>query len=644
MNSLSALDPLAWEPEYLREHPAYTAGNALGWLYHSGNKQAATSYPLSGRLYLAKSGWLLLSVPNALVRGVFDALTAPGAELPTAGVMNVPNVDAQLVNAHISVLTAAEVASIGADKINERGHMFAYTLGALKEIDVKNVDGVSKVWAIQVSAPGLSALRKSYGLSALPNDDQPFHITVAVRRKGVLLDNGKSKGYETPAETTEEHRFSNPISRGELKAAAHDGAPWDTPVDKLPWRERVEVYAHDPKGRIYGGIWNTDKSFAVPGGGIDPGEDPGQAALRELEEETGIKATNPRVLPVAPVDNAWSDKHRKEKQRNFAGSRTHFVAVDILNKMRRKNLDKWDADQRKLYDPVAAEQMMASHTNFMAPSVAAGRLAALRHIIANTAKKTAAELSRSGQNDVLHGGEADNLPDRDFSVPALAEGTTHEHEHTDDDQVAKEIAKDHLQEDPAYYEKVKVIEKDATAAVMQQLRLAKEHSDNKRYDRKHEILRRIIAQSPQDWAVDDPKPKYKGITHTPTKFKFHAPPDVIGAHVKAAQPSVYGQQFQNLLNFREPIVYDHNKPVFANVTDHLLKAKQRGDFVLAARQKSHQYRSMLDPQYRYQMAQAAATGTLPQMNMVDKATQLYGDDVFDTIKNWGKKDVRNANR
>ncbi|NDD52747.1 hypothetical protein EBZ39_02505 [bacterium] len=221
MDSLSALDPIAWDPQYFREHPAYAAGNALGWLYRGGNKQAATSYPLAGRLYLAKSGWLLLSVPNALVRGVFDALVEPGTELPTAGVFNVPNVEAHIVNAHISVMTADEVASIGADKINERGHMFGYTLGGLKEIDVKNVDGVSKVWAIQVSSPALSALRKSYGLSALPNDDHPFHITVAARRKGILLDNGKAKGYETPAESDEGHRFSNPISRGELKAASN---------------------------------------------------------------------------------------------------------------------------------------------------------------------------------------------------------------------------------------------------------------------------------------------------------------------------------------------------------------------------------------------------------------------------------------
>ncbi|NDE18498.1 hypothetical protein EBZ80_26690 [bacterium] len=351
--------------------------------------------------------------------------------------------------------------------------MFGYTLSGLKEITPDGGGHISKVWAIQVSAPTLATLRKSYGLSALPNGDHPFHITVAVRRKGILLDNGKAKGYETPAESDEEHRFSNPISRGELKAAN--------------------------------------------------------------------------------------------------------------------------------------------------------------------------DLSRSVKKDLLPGGEADNLPDRDFSAPALAEGAKHEHEHTRNDQIAKEIAKDHLSEDPQYYEKVKEIEKgaeqDDTPArprILDELRAAKTHSDRRDYDRKHEILRRLIAQAPQDWHVDDPKPKYKGITHTPTKFRFHAPAGVVGSHVKAATNSVYAQQFGNLLNFRTPFVFDHGKPVYENVVDHLMKAKQRGDFILASRMKAHQYRSMLDPRYRYEMAQAAATGTLPQMNTFDKATQLYGNDVFDTIKNWGK--------
>lgn len=390
MDGLSLLDPLAWRPEFIAEHPAYAAGHALGWL-HRGNKQASTQQPLSGRLYLAKSGWLLLSVPNALVRGVYDALAAPGAELPRAGVMNVPNVDAELLNAHISVCTADEVRQIGADKIDERGHAFSYALGALKELDVKNVAGVSKVWAIQVTSPQLSALRKSYGLSALPHG-QPFHITVAVRRKGVLQDNGVAKGYETAAETPDEQRFRNPISRGELK-------------------------------------------------------------------------------------------------------------------------------------------------------------------------KATAELSRSGQTDLLPGGKADNLPDREFSPAALAEGVKHEHEHTRNDQIAKEIAKDHLSEDPDYY---------------------RQHEEKK---------------------VE-----------------------------KAAQPSVHLQQLRNLATFRQPIVYDHAKPVYQNVIDHLRKAQERADFILRSRNNQHIYRTQLDPQYRYQMAQMAINGTLPRMNPTDKVMSLYGNDIFDSIQ------------
>jgi hypothetical protein len=399
MDGFSLLDPLAWQPEHLADHPLYAVGHALGCLARTGQKHAApagTDHLLSGRLYLSKSGWLLLSVPNALVRGVYDAMSEPGVELPTAGSMNVPNMPGELLNAHISVMTAAEVSSIGADKINERGHMFRYSLGPMKEITPKNIDGISKVWALQVAAPGLVALRKSYGLPGLPNGDRPLHITVAVRKRGVLLDNGVAKGYETSAETTEGQRFRNPISRGELKAAAN--------------------------------------------------------------------------------------------------------------------------------------------------------------------------LSRAGTKDLLPGGEADNVPDREFPRAALAKGQKHEHEHTDNDQIAKEIAKDHLSEDPRYYEKVEQIES---------------------------------ATKPEKTSTD----------------------------------SVYAQQFKNLLNFRQPIVYDHNKPVYQNVVDHLRKAQERADFILASRQREHIYRTQLDPRYRYQMAQMAIHGTLPRMNPADKAMQLYGNDAFDSVTN-----------
>lgn len=425
MDGFSILDQRSWRPELYADTPEYKAGHAFGWLYR-GNKQAATNYPLSGRLYCAKSGWLLLSVPNALVRGVFDALSAPGTELPLAGVMNVPNVDADVLNAHISVMNADEVSSIGCDNINERGHMFSYRLGGMKEINVKNVDGVSKVWAIQVYSPELMALRKSYGLSPLMNGDHAFHITVAVRRKRVLQDNDVSK-------------------------AAAD--------DKLP------------------------------------------------------------------------------------------------------------------------------------------------------------------------GGKADGLPDSKFPPKALAEGVKHEHEHTSDDQIAKEIAKDHLSEDKSYYEKIKEIEKRSISAhkdVLAQLLQAKAHSDNKRYAEKTQILRRLMAQSPQDWVVDDPKPYHKGVTHTPTKFRLHTDPSAIPTTVKAAE-NVYMNQLRNMYSFQRPITYDYNKPVFENIRDQAMEVKRRGDFMINARRNHQQYMSALSPQYRYQLAIKAMRGELEAPDPVEQAIHNYGD-------------------
>ena len=150
--------------------------------------------------------------------------------------------------------------------------------------------------------------------------------------------------------------------------------------EELPWRDRVEVYTQNPKGKIYGGIWDNDKSFALPGGGIDEGEDPLLAALRELKEETGINAKNPRLLPIAPVDSPWSDAHRAKIKRNFAGSRTHFVLADAMSRRGNKNLDVWNASNRGYYTPAKAIDIMNSNTNYMAPTAAAARLKALQYI------------------------------------------------------------------------------------------------------------------------------------------------------------------------------------------------------------------------------------------------------------------------
>lgn len=144
----------------------------------------SSAYVMTGRLYKSHTGYVLLSVPNALVRGIFDTLEGPGLELP-------PAMGGRDLNAHITVMRPEE---IDAEKVSERGHTFRYTLGGLREITPAGWRDFSKAWIIEVKSPELQNLRKSYGLSRLPKDNQhQFHITVAVRRKNVLRPNDVAK-------------------------------------------------------------------------------------------------------------------------------------------------------------------------------------------------------------------------------------------------------------------------------------------------------------------------------------------------------------------------------------------------------------------------------------------------------------------
>jgi hypothetical protein len=134
---------------------------------------AVPTYSLSGKLYLSSNGHLMLSVPNALVRGVFDAMAEPGIELPPSG-------DAGVLNAHCTVATRSELAAAGVDpaRVSERGHFYRYNLGRLKTVVPTTWEEMSRVWFLEVRSPELEQLRKSYGLSARPNDNKyDFHVT-----------------------------------------------------------------------------------------------------------------------------------------------------------------------------------------------------------------------------------------------------------------------------------------------------------------------------------------------------------------------------------------------------------------------------------------------------------------------------------
>lgn len=166
---------------------AYLAGVRYAEKQAAGDPRPA--YNLAGTLYLDPSGWVLLSVPASLVRGVFEAMREPGVELP-------PSDSRRSLQPHISVFSKADVDQIGgADKITERGKQFHYSLGRLKTVEPADWPGVERVWYITVHSPELQALRRSYGLSSLPHGGEyDFHATVAVRKRGVLARNAKGKG------------------------------------------------------------------------------------------------------------------------------------------------------------------------------------------------------------------------------------------------------------------------------------------------------------------------------------------------------------------------------------------------------------------------------------------------------------------
>jgi len=77
----------------------------------------------------------------------------------------------------------------------------------------------------------------------------------------------------------------------------------------------------DPKRRKYGTWWQ------MPQGGIDKGEDPARAALRELEEETGVKSAKIIAettdwltydLPADLQGKAWKGRYKGQQQKWFA--------------------------------------------------------------------------------------------------------------------------------------------------------------------------------------------------------------------------------------------------------------------------------------------------------------------------------------
>ncbi len=113
-----------------------------------------------------------------------------------------------------------------------------------------------------------------------------------------------------------------------------------TPEDiaKLPYRPCVGLMLINADGRIFVGQRNDrhKDAWQMPQGGVDKGENPRDAALRELWEETGVTSDLVEVvaetdgwlaydLPHEIVPKIWKGRYRGQEQKWFL---LRFIGTD----------------------------------------------------------------------------------------------------------------------------------------------------------------------------------------------------------------------------------------------------------------------------------------------------------------------------
>ncbi|WP_299926663.1 RNA pyrophosphohydrolase [uncultured Pelagimonas sp.] len=116
-------------------------------------------------------------------------------------------------------------------------------------------------------------------------------------------------------------------------------------IAKLPYRQNVGVMLVNADGHAWVGqrLDSEVPAWQMPQGGIDKGEDPQTAALRELEEETGVSADLVTIeaqtdgwiaydLPHDIVPKIWKGRFKGQEQKWFLlrfHGRDDHINIDV---------------------------------------------------------------------------------------------------------------------------------------------------------------------------------------------------------------------------------------------------------------------------------------------------------------------------
>ena len=289
---------------------------------------------LVGRLVVSPSRdgdghWCKLEIPQKIVDGLFAALHEPGIEKSPG-------------RAHISVMTSDEVAKVGADKITETGKFFPFRLSGIKHVRPSGWAEMERVYFVVVKSPELKKLRASYGLTPLVHDTHDFHVTIAVRRRGVLAPNNsvtKQAGF-IPREAL--------MSVGTGLAGAAAGSLLDRA------RKRKGGWLQRNIGLLMGGLGGAGAGYGLsqlnkPVAKTDTGPTaPSQQTVDEATDQS-YNATHGALDMIRPVDDSLISAKQPELGRiprvvpPMPDPFNRWTGVDAL----KANFDMW-------HDPVFA--------------------------------------------------------------------------------------------------------------------------------------------------------------------------------------------------------------------------------------------------------------------------------------------------